>query len=133
MSPVRELCEVLERRRVGEYQALTLAAPQIAATARPGQFVHLLAGEDRSFPLRRPFSIHRVERPGGPGGSVEVVFDVVAFPARTPLVRLAEDRGRATITGAEVIALQAAEQFALYTGVHPTDEQVRRASEFSRS
>jgi dihydroorotate dehydrogenase electron transfer subunit len=82
MSPVRELCEVLERRRVGEYQALTLAAPQIAATARPGQFVHLLAGEDRSFPLRRPFSIHRVERPGGPEGSVEVVFDVVGAGTR---------------------------------------------------
>jgi len=82
MSPVRELCEVLERRRVGEYQALTLAAPQIAAAARPGQFVHLLAAEDRSFPLRRPFSIHRVERPGGPGGSVEVVFDVVGAGTR---------------------------------------------------
>jgi len=63
----------------------------------------------------------------------QVVFDVVAFPARTPLVRLAEERGTATITGAEVIALQAAEQFALYTGVRPTDEQVRRASEFSRA
>ncbi len=61
MTPVRELCEVLERRRVGEYQALTLAAPQIAETARPGQFVHLLATEDRSFPLRRPFSLWRVE------------------------------------------------------------------------
>ena len=60
MSPVRELCEVLERRRVGAYQALTLVAPRIAEHARPGQFIHVLAGEDRSFPLRRPFSIHRV-------------------------------------------------------------------------
>jgi len=105
MSPVRELCEVLERRRVGAYQALTLVAPRIAEHARPGQFIHVLAGEDRSFPLRRPFSIHRVERwggsggppgssPGGSGGSggppgwstggsgaglgaVEIVFDVV--------------------------------------------------------
>jgi dihydroorotate dehydrogenase electron transfer subunit len=84
MAPVRELCEVLERRRVGAYHALTLVAPRIAGQARPGQFVHLLAGEDRSFPLRRPFSIHRAERPGGsPGGpgpalgTVEVVFDVV--------------------------------------------------------
>ena len=74
MTPVQELCEVLERRRVGAYHALTLVAPGIAEQARPGQFVHLLAGEDRSFPLRRPFSIHRVERLGG---SVEVVFDVV--------------------------------------------------------
>jgi dihydroorotate dehydrogenase electron transfer subunit len=87
VSPFRELCEVRERRPAGAYQALTLAAPPIAEAARPGQFVHLLAGEDRSFPLRRPFSIRRVERPGGsggppgwsPGGSgtVEVVFDVV--------------------------------------------------------
>ncbi|HEY4728807.1 MAG TPA: dihydroorotate dehydrogenase electron transfer subunit, partial [Actinomycetes bacterium] len=77
MTPVRELCEVLERRRVGAYHALTLLAPRIAGQARPGQFVHLLAGEDRSFPLRRPFSIHRVERPGAAPATVEVVFDVV--------------------------------------------------------
>jgi dihydroorotate dehydrogenase electron transfer subunit len=37
----------------------------------------VLAGEDRSFPLRRPFSIHRVERPGAALGTVEIVFDVV--------------------------------------------------------
>ena len=37
------------------------------------------------------------------------------------------------ITGPEVIALQALEQFVLYTGVRPTDDQVRRASEFSRA
>jgi dihydroorotate dehydrogenase electron transfer subunit len=77
VSPLRELCEVLERRRAGAYQSLTLVAPRIAAAARPGQFVHLLAGEDRSFPLRRPFSIHRTERLGRSGGTVEVVFDVV--------------------------------------------------------
>jgi dihydroorotate dehydrogenase electron transfer subunit len=77
MRAVRELCEVLERRRVGAYQALTLVAPRIAGQALPGQFVHLLAGEDRSFPLRRPFSIHRVERTGAALGTVEVVFDVV--------------------------------------------------------
>jgi dihydroorotate dehydrogenase electron transfer subunit len=72
MNPVRELCEVLERRRAGAYQSLTLVAPGIAGAARPGQFVHVLAGEDRSFPLRRPFSIHRVD-----AGTVEIVFDVV--------------------------------------------------------
>jgi dihydroorotate dehydrogenase electron transfer subunit len=77
MSAVRELCEVLERRRAGAYQSLTLVAPGIAAAARPGQFVHVLAGADRSFPLRRPFSIHRVGRPGEALGTVEVTFDVV--------------------------------------------------------
>jgi dihydroorotate dehydrogenase electron transfer subunit len=77
VSPVRERCELLDRRREGAYHALTLVAPRIAAAARPGQFVELLAGQDRSFLLRRPFSIHRVERPGPALGTIEVVFDVV--------------------------------------------------------
>jgi shikimate dehydrogenase len=64
--------------------------------------------------------------------AAETVFDVVALPALTPLVRRARSQGKKVITGAEVIALQAVEQFVLYTGVRPTDDQVRRASEFSR-
>lgn len=60
-----------------------------------------------------------------------LVFDVVAVPPDTPLVQYARAAGKAVITGAEVIALQAAEQFALYTGVRPTEEQIRRASEYA--
>ncbi|GAA4478399.1 shikimate 5-dehydrogenase [Rhodococcus olei] len=81
---------------------------------------------------------------GGPGAddlpfdadavaASEVVFDVVALPPETPLIRAAVELGRTVVTGAEVIALQAAAQFALYTGVRPTPDQVRRASEFSRA
>jgi shikimate dehydrogenase len=66
-------------------------------------------------------------------GAADSVFDVVAFPSETPLIRAARQHGAKVITGAEVIALQALEQFVLYTGVRPTDDQVRRASEFSRS
>lgn len=61
------------------------------------------------------------------------VFDVVALPAETPLIRAARAAGKPVITGAEVIAIQAEEQFVLYTGVRPTPEQVRAASEFSRA
>ena len=61
------------------------------------------------------------------------IVDVVAKPSETPLIAAARERGKSVITGAEVIALQAAEQFVLYTGVRPTDEQIRAASEFSRS
>lgn len=64
--------------------------------------------------------------------AASTVFDVVAFPAETPLIRAATAAGKSVITGAEVIALQAALQFAAYTGVQLTPEQVRRASEFSR-
>jgi shikimate dehydrogenase len=63
--------------------------------------------------------------------TARTVFDVVAMPPETPLIRRAEELGKQVITGAEVIALQAAEQFWLYTGVRPSDDQVRRAAEFS--
>lgn len=65
--------------------------------------------------------------------AVGTVVDVVAFPSETPLLRAARAAGRPTISGAEVIALQAAEQFALYTGVRPTPEQVAEASRLSRA
>lgn len=61
------------------------------------------------------------------------VLDVVANPVVTPFLAAAADRGIAAITGAEIIALQAAAQFELYTGVRPTPEQIARASEYSRS
>ena len=60
------------------------------------------------------------------------VFDVVAFPSETPLIRAAREAGVAVITGAEVVALQAARQFARYTGITPTRDQVERAAAFSR-
>jgi shikimate dehydrogenase len=61
------------------------------------------------------------------------VFDVVAFPAETPLIAAGRATGKRVITGAEVIALQAARQFERYTGVALTREQVDRASAFSRA
>lgn len=63
--------------------------------------------------------------------AVEIVFDVVARPPETPLIRYAREKGKKVITGAEVIAIQAVEQFVLYTGVRPSDEQIRRAGEYA--
>jgi shikimate dehydrogenase len=63
----------------------------------------------------------------------ETVFDVVALPSETPLIKAARDAGVDVITGAEVIALQAAEQFERYTGVRPTAAQVAAASAISRA
>jgi shikimate dehydrogenase len=63
----------------------------------------------------------------------ETVFDVVALPSETPLIRAARAAAVDVITGAQVIALQAAEQFERYTGVRPTDEQVAAASAVSRA
>lgn len=63
----------------------------------------------------------------------DAVFDVVALPSETPLITAARSAGVKVITGAEVIALQAAEQFERYTGVRPTAEQITAASEISRA
>ncbi|MDP9997730.1 shikimate 5-dehydrogenase [Pseudarthrobacter sulfonivorans] len=62
-----------------------------------------------------------------------VVFDVVALPAETPLIKAARAAGKKVITGAEVATIQALEQFVLYTGVRPTDDQVRAAEAFMRA
>jgi shikimate dehydrogenase len=61
------------------------------------------------------------------------VFDVVALPSETPLITAAREAGVGVITGAEVIALQAAEQFERYTGVRPSRELVEEASVVSRA
>lgn len=65
--------------------------------------------------------------------AASTVFDVVALPSETPLIIAARAAGVPVITGAEVIALQAAEQFERYTGVRPTAEQVAEASAISRA
>ncbi|MGB7979524.1 MAG: shikimate 5-dehydrogenase [Candidatus Nanopelagicales bacterium] len=61
------------------------------------------------------------------------VFEVVAVPEATPLVARARASGAAVITGTEVMALQAVEQFVLYTGIRPTSEQFAAATAFSRA
>lgn len=65
--------------------------------------------------------------------AAKLVFDVVALPAETPLIRAARAAGKPVITGAEVATIQALEQFVLYTGIRPTDQQVRDAEEFMRA
>jgi shikimate dehydrogenase len=65
--------------------------------------------------------------------AAQTVFDVVALPAETPLIRSARAAGIPVITGAEVHALQAALQFERYTGVRLTREQVDAAHTFARA
>ena len=65
--------------------------------------------------------------------SADTVFDVVAIPSETPLIVRGRAEGKKVITGLEVIAIQALEQFVLYTGVRPTVEQFDAAVAFARS
>lgn len=64
-------------------------------------------------------------------GQAVAVFDVVAMPAETPLIRRARRAGKTVITGADVIVRQAVEQFVLYTQVRPTPTQIDRAFEIA--
>jgi dihydroorotate dehydrogenase electron transfer subunit len=74
VAPVQVSGPVLTVRRVEAYHALTMVAPAIATSFRPGQFVAVaVGGPESSMLLRRAFSIHDV-RPDH-GGTVEFVFE----------------------------------------------------------
>jgi shikimate dehydrogenase len=77
-----------------------------------------MAGSERADDM--PFGADAVDRAG-------TVFDVVALPAETPLIRRARERGKTVITGADVVVLQAVEQFVLYTHMRPADGQIAEA------
>ena len=62
-------CEITGNERLAEATyAITVACPEVAATARAGQFVHVRCGAERL--LRRPVSICR-----GRGGSITLVYE----------------------------------------------------------
>ena len=65
-------------------------------------------------------------------GQAQVIFDVVAMPAETPLIRYARTQNKKVITGAEVFAIQAVEQFVLYTGIRPNEEVFQQAAKHAR-
>jgi dihydroorotate dehydrogenase electron transfer subunit len=71
----RVRAEILNTRKTGAYQAITIVAPEVAERARPGQFLSIAMPEDRRFLLRRHFSIHQASRRGGWAGTLEFVFD----------------------------------------------------------
>lgn len=64
---------VVAVERIGEYQVLTLRAPDVARRTIPGQFVMLEAGNL----LRRPFSVFRAE-----SDTIAVAFDVIGAGTR---------------------------------------------------
>lgn len=66
--------EVLEISRVSDYFHMTLAAPGIAESVRPGHFVAIaVGGPDTPMLLRRAFSIYRAD---ARTNTIEIVFDI---------------------------------------------------------
>lgn len=82
--------ELLQNREItpAHYQA-RIAAPEVAATARPGQFLHIVCGDSTAPLLRRPLSISRVSRREG---WVEFIYRVVGEGTERLSRRAAGDR-----------------------------------------
>ena len=59
-----------------------------------------------------------------------VLYVAVTYVIYT--IRYAKANGKKVITGAEVFAIQAVEQFVLYTGIRPSDELFRQAAQYAR-
>jgi len=74
MNPVIRTVPVVSSARFGAYRELTVDAPEIAESARPGQFLNICVQPGGAHLLRRPFSIARADRTAG---TVSVVFDPV--------------------------------------------------------
>lgn len=63
----------------------------------------------------------------------EYVFDSVATPAETGLIKLARSLGKKVVPGDTITLLQSKEQFILYTGTVPSQKLIEQATEFARS
>jgi len=133
--------------RAAQFEDLTVVARNLAAgSALASKYGYRHLSEGQLEESKMTFEVLVNVTPIGMAGESETemsfstertdvastIFDVIAFPAETPLIQYATKLGKQIITGAEVIALQAALQFEAYTGVQLTADQVRRASEFSR-
>lgn len=73
-----------------------------------------------------PFSENLVKK-------AQFVFDAVANPLETKLIKLSKSLNKQTISGFTITVIQAREQFYLYTGVMPSPDLVDRAAQFARS
>jgi dihydroorotate dehydrogenase electron transfer subunit len=66
--------EIISNKRVGAYHHMVFAAGEMAAAARPGNFVAIsVGGSYSSMILRRAFAIYRASDRGQYGGTVELV------------------------------------------------------------
>jgi len=65
--------------------------------------------------------------------SAQFVFDAVANPLETKLIKLGKSLNKQTISGFTITVIQAREQFYLYTGVMPSSDLVNRSAQFARN
>jgi dihydroorotate dehydrogenase electron transfer subunit len=85
VSPVATMGTVVARRAVGAYHLVTIAAPDVVASAVPGQFVSVAIDAPGAL-LRRPFAVAGIDpRAGVLDLAVAVVGRGSAWLARVPV------------------------------------------------
>ena len=95
--PVDIDAAVIDNRRLSaDYNVLSLAAPEIAAAARPGQFVMIKTSGGHDPLLRRPFSIFEILRDGATPIGVSI-FNKRAGTGTTLLSRVEAGARLATL------------------------------------
>ena len=68
------LAEVISNKKVGPYHHMVFAVGEMASHVKPGNFVAISVGGERSsLVLRRAFAIYRALDKGPMGGSIELV------------------------------------------------------------
>lgn len=88
VTPVVERTTVVANERLAAGVGLiTLRAPRIARTVRPGQFVHLRISVDSTRILRRPFSVHRAHQE-----AIEILYQVLGAGTRELSMKEPGDR-----------------------------------------
>lgn len=91
--PVQVTGEIISLKKLGAYQSLTVVAPGIAESFRPGQFISVsVGGEHSSMLLRRAFSVYDVKQRGVYGGTVEFIFSVAGAGTAWLNTRVAHDQ-----------------------------------------
>ncbi len=77
MALVNENVRVISNEQVGpRLYIITLAAPQIAQTVQPGQFVHMQIPGMEGHILRRPFSVYAAD---SAAGTIDILYQTVGF------------------------------------------------------
>jgi dihydroorotate dehydrogenase electron transfer subunit len=75
--PTTELARVIDNKQVAkEHFKLTFASDYISSHADPGQFVHIRCTEGTEPLLRRPFSIHRINKEHG---TREIIYRLIGI------------------------------------------------------
>ena len=78
--PILEDARILDNKEVApNHFKLTLFSPQISLTAQPGQFVNIRCSPAFDPLLRRPFSLHKIDKKKK---TIDILFSVVGKGTR---------------------------------------------------